>query len=96
MLIVWVAILLIVQQSYGLGVEAVKEPFEPRLGVTLVRTPSLALEGARLIIIIIITLHYAHHHYAQQRSLDSPGLTWTLLIAPSITVCSPICSRCQH
>ena len=26
------AILLIVQQSYGLGVEAVKEPFGPRLG----------------------------------------------------------------
>ena len=27
-----VAISLIVQQSYGLGVEAVKEPFGPRLG----------------------------------------------------------------
>ena len=26
------AILLIVQHSYGLGVEAVKEPFGPRLG----------------------------------------------------------------
>ena len=32
MQIVWVAILLIVQQSYDLGVEAVKEPFGPRLG----------------------------------------------------------------
>jgi hypothetical protein len=27
-----VAILLIVQQSYGLGVEAVEDPFGPRLG----------------------------------------------------------------
>ena len=32
MQIVWVTISLIVQQSYGLGVEAVKDPFGPRLG----------------------------------------------------------------
>ena len=32
MQIVQVAIRLIVQQSYGLGVDAVKEPFGPRLG----------------------------------------------------------------
>jgi hypothetical protein len=30
-----VAIVLVVQQSYGLGIEVVEEPFDPRLGTPL-------------------------------------------------------------
>ena len=53
---------------------------------------SLALDGARLPFIT----HTCHHHYAQPRNF---GLTWTpitLLITPFISVCSSVCSLCQH
>ena len=33
MQIVWIAIWFVIQQSYGLGVEAVKKPFGPTIGV---------------------------------------------------------------
>ena len=55
------------------------------------RSPSLALEGARLPIIT----HTCHHHYAHQHSLDSTGLLH-FVDCPSIYVCYPVCSPCQH
>jgi hypothetical protein len=48
---VWVAILLALQDSYGLGIEAVKKPFGPRLGQGINRTK--AQRGIRTFIIII-------------------------------------------
>ena len=41
MQIVWVAISLAVQESYGLGLEAVKKPFGPRLGALVQREQSM-------------------------------------------------------